>query len=102
MYIIFGEDAYNKLRESYTLLEVDSKTLDEKIIPAYCVIPAGVIPVEEINELDSNKTLHETLIALYKKQDYASCKSLLPALMGKWGGEIDEFYQSLQQRLNNT
>ena len=47
----------------------------------------------EMSQTESLKELHANLIKYYglKKWDY--CEQAIEQLMGKWGGELDTFYQ---------
>jgi hypothetical protein len=100
MHIIFGNDEAKALQNKYTVLELDTfqfKGTDLKI-PAYCIIEN--INIGDLPELERTKLLHAELIKNYKIQNWSFCLQALEHLIGKWGGELDTFYQDLSARVN--
>jgi hypothetical protein len=98
MNIIFG-DAIEQISNTHTVLELDTFKLmpSEQLVKAYCVV--DTIPLAEFSILENNKKIHQQLITQYQKQDWEFCKSAATALLGRWNGELDTFYQHLLERI---
>lgn len=98
MHIIFG-DAPSVLSDSYTLLELDTFKIPSKnqIHKAYCVVTE--IPLEEFALMENHKKVHADLITQYRAQNWEFCKLAIQVLKGKWGGEVDSFYNDLESRV---
>jgi len=65
-------------------------------ISAYCVIEQ--IPLEEMLSIDRYKELHENLIENYRKKNWKYCVDATEHLRGRWRGELDSFYDDIEQR----
>jgi hypothetical protein len=99
MNIIFGREHAQSLVEKYTVLELDTIcTPDGNELVAFCVIEN--IPILQMPKLDSMKSLHENLITNYRKKDWNYCTQAMEHLIGFWNSEVDTFYNSLQDRIN--
>lgn len=101
MHIIFGQDKARALQNKYTVLELDSFRFPNAdfIVPAYCIIEN--VPIADLPELDRWKQLHAELIDNFGKQNWTFCRDALEHLIGKWGGEVDSFYQDLNARVEH-
>ena len=98
MYIIFGNEEVEKIREKYTVLELDTIQIgDAEPRVAHCVLQA--IPFEDLPSLEHLKTLHENLMINYGRRGWKLCQQALEQLKGRWGGELDSFYQDLSSRI---
>lgn len=96
MNIILGQARADELREKFTVLELETfEHTDGMQIPAFCVIPAEKVPLGEISGLQQWVDLHENLIKEYKKGNNKFCQDAIEHLMGKFGGELDSFYQHI-------
>lgn len=94
MNIILGKERADQLREKYTVLELESfDHPDGMQIPAYCVVPAEKIPIAELTLLTQWTDLHENLVKEFRKGNRVFCEQAIEHLMGKFGGELDTFYQ---------
>ena len=106
MQIIFGTESANELRQRYTVLELEEMTIPEtdeqpsKTVVAYCVVPAEKISLEELPIIDNWVKLHEDFLNGYKTQQYDYCTQCIEHLMGKFGGELDTFYEEILRRIN--
>lgn len=103
MDLIFNKVHANQLREKYTVLELE--TIKHPNLPepltAWCVVPVEKI-IPEIEFLPLNCELHQNLIdALHEHKTDAVLK-LCTELMGKFGGELDTFYETLEKRIQDT
>lgn len=98
MNIIFGENI-NTLPDNYTILELDSFRLPGElaISTAYCVIEN--IPLHEFITLDDYRNAHSELLVQYRARNWEYCISAIDGLTGRWGGELDSFYQNLLERI---
>jgi hypothetical protein len=100
MNIIFGDDIKN-LPDNYTILELDSFRLPgaDDIVKAYCVLEN--IPLAEFTTLDDYRNAHNELLRQYRARNWEYCQGAIKALTGRWGGELDTFYQSLWDRVES-
>ena len=97
MNIIFGSPN-SELLEKYTVLELDTfKMENNKLHTSYCVIEK--IPLEEFAMIDALKKIHADLIHYYRLQNWNYCLQAIEGLFGKWNGELDTFYNHLNQRI---
>lgn len=100
MQIIFDRNAAEKLSEKYTVLELETHQVDDKILETWCVVPADKIPMAELPLLDHWKKLHNEFVKANKEKNGRLCIDLAEYLIGKWGGELDEFYQIVCDRFD--
>ena len=102
MHIVFGDEVAEELRKKYTLLEVDTVQHPEHgVISAWVVLPMEAIAME-MASLDQNVVQHAMLIESLKKDDAGTVKLLCQSLTGKFGGEMDTFYEEITKRIENT
>ena len=100
MYIIFGNEEIETIRQKYTVLELDTIQISgTEPRTAYCVLQS--VPFDDIPNLEHLKTLHENLIANYGQREWELCRSAIEELKGRWGEELDSFYTELDSRINN-
>lgn len=99
MYIIAGQDQAERLKENYTVLELETFERDGKAIPTFCVIDAESMPVLELPELERYKQLHAQFVSEYRKGNYKFCQDLVEHLLGKFGGQLDSFYNTIINRI---
>jgi hypothetical protein len=97
MDIIFSREAANNLRERYTVLELETFEVEGQTLETFCVIPAESI-FTEMQDLSSNIKLHEQLIQAIKDKDTKLCVDLSEVLKGRFGGELDSFYDIIRER----
>ena len=98
MHIIFG-DAATVISKNYTVLELDTFKIPSKnkVVQSFCVVPE--LPLNEYATLENNKKIHSDLITQYRAQNWEYCELAFQVLRGKFGGELDSFYDSLSQRV---
>lgn len=99
MNIIFGRDQASALGERYTVLELDTirvKSNNTEII-AFCVVES--IPIMNMPKVESMKNLHENLLIEYRKRNWNYCEQAMEHLVGFWGQEVDTFYNSMRDRI---
>lgn len=96
MHIIFG-DSLAGIEDKFTVLELDTFVVEGKTQTAWCVvenIPLGDFPV-----LDAYRKVHSDLLQAYRDRNWEYCESAIKGLRGKWNGELDTFYDNLQDRV---
>jgi len=96
MHIIFGK-AIKEIPNSYTVLELDTINTDGTLVTAYCVIEK--IPLQEFPLIEAHIKLHADVIENYRGQHWNYCEKAIDALLGKWNGEVDSFYNALLERI---
>jgi len=101
MHIVLTQPVADELRQKYTVLELDTMPHPDGPVPAFCVLPVEKI-VLEMTQLQHNIALHEQLIRCMKDNDCTQSLILLEQLEGKFGGELDSFYQEIKQRIETT
>lgn len=96
--VLATEHDIKPVKDKYLVLELDTFRIKENIVPSWCIIDAGDIPLSEMTQLDHYKTQHENLIKNYKKGNLNFVEQMLEHLKGKFGGTVDSFYTELYSR----
>lgn len=100
MNIILGRERADALRERFTVLELENfEHPDGMLIEAFCVVPAEKIPLAELATLDQWINLHGSFIAEMKKGNVNFCTQAIEHLRGKFGGEMDTFYDHMMSKI---
>lgn len=101
MNIIFGREAAEESSDKYTVLELDRIQLEPTgpVIDAYCIVEKEQIPLAEIPQLENITRLHNKLMENYRRRDWNFCQQALDHLHGKWGGELNSFYDEISNRI---
>lgn len=99
MHIITDSEAAEKLKENYTVLELETFEKNGHRVTAYCVVPE--IPILELPLLDHHKQLHADFIAEYNKGNFKYCEDAVEHLRGKFNGDLDSFYDIIIQKILN-
>ena len=102
MYIIAGQDQAERLKENYTVLELETFERDGQPIPTFCVVAADAIPLLELPDLERYKQLHAEFIVEYRQGNYKFCEDLVEHLYGRFGGELDSFYDTILGRIRSS
>ena len=98
MNIILGKEAADKLKENYTVLELETfTTQDGNITTAYCVVET--VPISELPLVTHNKQLHDNFVKEYNNKNYKFCLDAVEHLLGKFNGELDSFYLEIISRI---
>jgi hypothetical protein len=100
MQIIFGRENAEKLRERYTVLDLETVEKDGVSLEVFCLIPAEKIGLMDIPQLDNWTKLHNDFLHGYHTQQYNYCRQCIEDLMGKFGGEVNTFYEEILRRIN--
>jgi hypothetical protein len=99
MNIMFEDSIDDKVREKYTLLELDTfRFADSKTTSiAYCLVENT--PITEMFTIEQFLELHKNLMKNYRLQNWKFCEDALEHLTGKWNGELDTFYNEVNRRI---
>ena len=99
MNIMFEDSINDKVREKYTLLELDTfRFADSKTTSiAYCLVENT--PITEMFTIEQFLELHKNLMKNYRLQNWKFCEDALEHLTGKWNGELDTFYNEVNRRI---
>ena len=99
MDIIFGRENAEKLREKYTVLDLETVEMDGKPMEVFCLIPAEKIDIAELPQLENWIKLHNDFLHGYHTKQWEYCRQCIEHLMGKFGGEVDSFYSIILERI---
>jgi len=103
MEIIFGRENAEKLRDRYTVLDLEIVTVETDNGPepleVFCLIPADKISFTDLPNLADWVKVHNEFLKAYKDQDYTHTRTLAGMLMGQFGGEVDSFYDEILKRI---
>lgn len=97
MNIIFDQPP-EEISEKFVVLELDTFNNNERSVTAYCVVEQ--VPLHDFPTLPAYVETHHNLMQEYKKQNWEYCLCAIKELSGKWNGELDSFYENLEQRIN--
>lgn len=98
MQIIFSRAAAEQLSNSYTVLELETFEVEGQLLETFCVVPGDKMNLADLPRLDADRALHENFIEHLKNKNYRVCCELIPHLHGKFGGELDSFYDEIEKR----
>lgn len=100
MNIIIGRKNAEQLSERFTVLELEPiDHPDGMQYEAFCVVPAEKISLDEIATLGQWVSLHENLIKELRKGNKNFCSQAIEHLRGKFGGELDTFYDFIIDKI---
>lgn len=99
MQIIFDQDVAETLKNSHTVLPLETFVVNGKPQTAHCVVPADKIPLTDFPQLSNQVDLHKAFVNAYNTKDYKLCEDLYEHLMGKFSGELDSFYEEILNRI---
>ena len=98
MQIIIGHEQAQELRKKYTVLFLETITKDGVTVDAYCVVPAEKINLGEMANLEQNQQLHQEFANAAAVGNYERCQELYEHLHGRFGGELDSYYDEILAR----
>jgi hypothetical protein len=101
MHIVLTQAVADELRAKYTVLELDTMPHPDGPVPAFCVLPMEKIAME-MSSLDQNVSMHEQLIDAIKTNNTKLANDLCDVLLGKFGGDLDTFYNEIKSRIEQT
>jgi hypothetical protein len=100
--IIFGRENAEKLREKYTVLDLETVEKDGVSLEVFCLIPGNKLTITELPQLEKWIQLHNEFLHGYHTQQYEYCRQCIEHLVGKFGGEVDTFYEEILRRINEA
>ena len=100
MYIIVGTERASVLRDTHTVLSLEKIVHEGTEDRAYCIVPSEVVNFMEIPQLEQHVDLHEQFVAEYEIGNYQYCRDAAEHLYGKFGGELDTFYDEILKRIS--
>lgn len=100
MQLIFGKENADALRERYTILDLETIDVEGKTLEVFCLVPGEKIGLTELPFLAKYVKLHHDFVNGYKTKQYEYCKHCAEYLKGKFGGEVDSFYEEILRRIN--
>jgi len=98
MQIVWDKLAVEQMSSKHTLLELETFDVNGEPVTTYCVVPPEKI-VGDLANLDMLKTLHQEFLTAFQAKDITVCETLVLALTGRFGGELDTFYEEIIKRL---
>jgi hypothetical protein len=101
MQIVWHPEAVQKLSSVHTVLELETFPVNGEMFRAWCIVPSEKIGIDGLASLPALKDLHAKLIAAWNVRDYSLCEDIIPHLTGKFGGELDSFYEELIKKITN-
>ena len=99
MNIIFGRHNAEALGERFLVLELETLDANGTPLECFCVVDGNSIPAKELPTLDHFSRLHQTFVDNLKKKNSAVCQDLYEHLHGKFGGNLDSFYEFVLERV---
>ena len=102
MQVIFSRQIADELRNRYTVLELETFTVQDQILETFCVVPAEKLIFSGMENLADHIRMHEEFIEQLKQKNYKFCIDAIEHLMGKFGGELDSFYEIVLERCNKS
>jgi hypothetical protein len=100
--IIFGRENAEKLRQKYTVLDLETINKEGHEIEVFCLIGADKISIGDLPQLEQWINLHNDFLNGYHKKEYNYCRQCIEHLMGKFGGEVDTFYEEILKRIDSA
>jgi len=97
MQIVWDPEVIEQLRKSQTVLELETFQVNDQSVTAYCVVPAEKI-FSEMAQLNNYIDLHKGFIVALNEENYQLCTDIAEHLKGKFGGELDTFYDEILSR----
>jgi hypothetical protein len=99
MNIIFNREIAEQLKARYTVLELETREEDGVKLEAFCVVTADKIPLGELPVLEDHCRIHDKFLKAYHANQYDVVRTLGEDLYGKFGGELDTFYDEILRRI---
>ena len=95
---IIWERPSDEMFDRYCILELEPNRIDGTVLDTWCVVEATKIPLAELTMLDHWKKLHNEFVQANKDGNAKLCNDLREHLIGKFGGELDTFYEEICKR----
>ena len=99
MQIVWNKEVAQQLKNSHTVLELETFDVEGERLTAYCLVPPEKV-INDIAQLGSLITLHESFIQAMNNKDYKLCTDISEHLRGRFGGELDSFYDEILKKIS--
>jgi hypothetical protein len=100
MQIIFGKEVAEQVRERHTVLELETFDIaGSGPTTAYCVLDAAQVVLAEMPDMERLVTLHQAVTDAWNRQDYSTVVHGIEHIYGKFGGQLDTYYDELNKRI---
>lgn len=99
---IIWEKPTEEMYDKYLILELEPNIIDNELLDTWCIVEATKIPLTEVVMLDHWKKLHGDFVEANKDKNAKLCNDLAEHLTGKFGGELDTFYEEICKRHNQA
>jgi len=93
MQMIFNRTLAEELANRYIVLELEPHIVQDGVLETFCVVEGEKIPLTEVTMLEHWKKLHKEFVQANKDKNGKLCRDLAEHLVGKFGGEVDSFYE---------
>jgi hypothetical protein len=97
MQIVWDSATVDSLKHSHTVLELETFQTEKGPLTAWCVVPAEKL-LADLPNLNNLKQLHQTFLTATKEKNHKLCENCAEHLIGRFGGELDTFYQEILAR----
>lgn len=113
MHIIFGKEKVQldesdvdieTLKTQYSIVPLDRVRYSEQgeVIQSWCLLSGeNTSTMEEAPHLPRLIELHENMMQNYYRREWKFCEDAAENLKGRFGGELDSFYQHFLNRVRN-
>ena len=98
MQVIFSRQVADELRDRYTILELETFDVQDQILETFCVVSGEKMNLADLPYLADHIKMHEEFIEQLKQKNYKFCMDAIEQLMGKFGGDLDSFYEIILER----
>ena len=98
MQMIFNRTLAEELANRYIVLELEPHIVQDSVLETFCVVEGEKIPLTEVTMLEHWKKLHKEFVQANKDKNGKLCRDLAEHLVGKFGGEVDSFYEIVVSR----
>lgn len=100
MQIVFDDKVAKELHERYTVLELETFTVQDTNLTAYCVVPAEKLITIDLSQLETQKNNHKEFLTALQEKEWGKIVDMYDAVRGTFGGELDSFYSEIVSRAN--
>jgi hypothetical protein len=98
MNVIFDAGLAQTLKENFVVLDLPQ----HQSVNCYVILGQESIPFDDMQHLDDLRALHNALVQDYVQGRRAACLEAIPRLRGRFSGELDSFYDHVQQEFSST
>lgn len=101
MNIIFNREIANYLNEKYVVLELETLDANGTPVECFCIVPGDKLMPVEMPVLEHYRRLHQQMIKELAAKNHTFCIDAIGHLYGRFGGELNSFYQVLLDRIRS-